>query len=1072
MLGLDAATALQVVQVLKDLTAVGITVVISIHAPRSDIWNQFDNVILLSSGSLMYEGPRDGVARHFEKCEYTMPAFFNPAEFMIDITSHKSRILDLKAKFAEAVEIVPSAQSSPRVQDALLTSHKLPSSFKRCEVMTKRTMMMCTRDARFLVGIGCTVGALAIVNGWIFWQLDESQRGIRSRQGSLWVATGLYGYLLLISEICRLIEDIRLFDHERRDGITSSSAFLLSRRVVKLIWEDLSLPTVFTAIYYPMVGYRANVAQICMFWLIMVLTHAVSTGVATLSVAITRNFYGAGLMGNIYFTLQTAASGYFMQVNQVPVYVKWLRWLTPTFYTFNALCINEFFGLGHSKYGYFYDCPFNDIHDIRCKEYRGAFIMNSTGLLNSGIWKQIAVLCLIVAMTHGSAFLALHFKVAKQHVRQVERPSEKDLLIQEPSECFALSNRSATLSLRDYSLQLRKRCLTLRGWSEEIYPIVGPVSSAFRPGGLNVIMGASGSGKTSLLANLAGKLSSSFRSRWDKSGHISYGGAQIEMRSLRSLVSYVPQDDQNLLPALTVRETLYFAAELELAKSTTPSQRETRVRSIITRFGLDDCADTLVGDALRRGISGGEKRRLSIACKLLTLPQIVILDEPTSGLDTYMAFSIMEFLHGLSVDGCTIILSIHQPTSAMWSLFATCLLLNQNGMPAFSGEVSDMIPYFSQAGYDCPSNMNPADFFIDIATPRFWGSESSRVEEKRVGELTSRWVEYQSKHPSTSQRSDYFDGPLEINLDFQKPKAQCSFISATPVLFHRASLNMLRSPLSLLARLIQCPGVGIIWTLFAAPLKKDYYSVQTRMGFIQQYAPLAFIGTELHSDSNKNEIPLNLGNCFTGMLQNIATFPIERDLFYHEFSERLYGPTAFLTQYTALELPMEIISATIFALLVAYAAQLGPTATEFGVCFLNALCVLNSGESLSMISAILFSNLGLAVNLTSALLGIFTALGGTMSLEPPRVLQWFNHVSPIKYAISNVSYYCLRGLVLDCTDDQRKEDGSCPIQRGEDILELYNLDTERPWVNLLAGISLMIGLRLVVFAILKLKVSR
>ncbi|KAJ5407720.1 hypothetical protein N7509_001603 [Penicillium cosmopolitanum] len=301
--GLDAATALQVVQVLKDLTVVGITVVMSIHAPRSDIWNQFDHVILLSSGSLMYEGPKDGATRHFERCEYAMPAFFNPAEFIIDITSDKSRVGDMKAQFAETVEMIPSEQSSPRVQNAPLASRKLPSSRKRCQVLTKRTMKMCTRDARFLVGIGCTVGALAIVNGWIFWQLDETQRGIRSRQGSLWVATGLYGYLLLISEICRLIEDIRLFDHERRDGITSSSAFLFSRRIVKLTWEDLSLPTIFTAIYYPMVGYRANAAQFFMFWLIMVLTHAVSTGVATLSVAITRNFYGAGLMGNIYFTL-------------------------------------------------------------------------------------------------------------------------------------------------------------------------------------------------------------------------------------------------------------------------------------------------------------------------------------------------------------------------------------------------------------------------------------------------------------------------------------------------------------------------------------------------------------------------------------------------------------------------------------------------------------------------------------------------------------------------------------------------------------------------------------------------
>ena len=205
------------------------------------------------------------------------------------------------------------------------------------------------------------------------------------------------------------------------------------------------------------------------------------------------------------------------------------------------------------------------------------------------------------------------------------------------------------------------------------------------------------------------------------------------------------------------------------------------------------------------------------------------------------------------------------------------------------------------------------------------------------------------------------------------------------------------------------------------------------------------------------------------MIQNIATFPIEQKLFYLESSEHLYGPAAFLTQYTMLELPFEIVAATLFSLLVAYASQLGPTATEFGVCLLSAIYVLNSGESLSMIACTISPNVGVAVNLTSVLLAVFTILGGTMSLDPPRPLQWLNYLSPIKHAIASVSYFCLHGLILDCTDDQPVKGDACPMQRGEDILELYRLNTEKQWWGLLEGFLVMLGYRLLAYVILKTK---
>ncbi|GJP88878.1 hypothetical protein CBS147323_6070 [Aspergillus niger] len=687
-------------------------------------------------------------------------------------------------------------------------------------------MVVCIRDIQSLIGIGCTIAVLAAILGWVFWHLDGSLAGIRSRQGSLWDATGLYGYLMLISEICRLLGDVKYFDHERREQLVGPVIFILSRRAVKLILEDLSLPTLFTLIYYPMVGYRDSKSQVFFFWLMMFLTHINAVGFATVSVATTRNFYGAIFIGNMYFTLQTAASGYFLQANQIPLYVQWLKWLTTTFYTFSALCTLEYVGYNGSNPGYLYDCPYShDVRDPQCKEYTGAFIMDSLWLPSGGIWKHVLVLCAFAIFYQGSAIAIFRVKTAGR-------------LCWETRHIF------------------------------------------------EVIVGVPG---------------------------IYYiEGSPISSQKLRGLVSYVPQDDYNLLPTLTVRETLYFATELRCSGSVPSHERKRRVEDMVKRFGLESCANTIVGSTSNKEINGGEKRRLSIACEVVTEPRVLVLDEPTSGLDSRTALSVLELLHQLSSDGCTVILSIHQPSSAMWALISACLLLSPDGRPVYAADASQMASYFDCLGYTCPHTASLADFVIDITA----GSSSRELES-----LIDKWTHWQSSEMSTASET-----PTLWHLDPSGPQTKCRrFIPTTRVLLHRAYLNMLRSPLSLFVRLSQCPGMGLIWTIFVAPLHKDYNSIQTRMGLMIQYGPVAFIG----------------------MLQNIATFPAERDLFELESSMHLYGATAFLTQYTAIELPLEIIAAGIFSILFAYAAQLGPTATELGVCFLTAVCTLNTGESLS-----------------------------------------------------------------------------------------------------------------------------
>lgn len=206
------------------------------------------------------------------------------------------------------------------------------------------------------------------------------------------------------------------------------------------------------------------------------------------------------------------------------------------------------------------------------------------------------------------------------------------------------------------------------------------------------------------------------------------------------------------------------------------------------------------------------------------------------------------------------------------------------------------------------------------------------------------------------------------------------------------------------------------------------------------------------------------------MIQNMATYPNERDVFYRETSEKMYGAECFILQYTLLELPLEIISCMIFSVFTSHVTRLNPTAGQFGVSLLGAFACLNCGESISIIFNTITSHTGAAISATCALLGIFTVLGGVISLNIPSVLRAFNHISPPRYAIGAILNYSMRDLNFTCTDAQRGPNGSCPIQTGEEILELYNMSDEL--VKDLVGLCVcIVAYRLVAYCAVKTRTS-
>jgi ABC-type multidrug transport system ATPase subunit/ABC-type multidrug transport system permease subunit len=240
--------------------------------------------------------------------------------------------------------------------------------------------------------------------------------------------------------------------------------------------------------------------------------------------------------------------------------------------------------------------------------------------------------------------------------------------------------------------------------------ILSGIQGVAHPGEILAIMGASGAGKTTFLDILARK-----NKRGIVEGNFYVNGEKVSDSEYKRVVGFVDQED-TMLPTLTVHETIMTSALLRLPRDMGRSAKEQRVYEVERQLGILAIKDSLIGseEGKGRGISGGEKRRVGIACELVTSPSILFLDEPTSGLDAYNAFNVIECLVTLAKTyKRTVIFTIHQPRSNIVALFDRLLLLAK-GKTVYSGKFAQCQDFFDHIGYSCPPGFNIADYLVDL----------------------------------------------------------------------------------------------------------------------------------------------------------------------------------------------------------------------------------------------------------------------------------------------------------------------------------------------------------------------
>ncbi|KAF9430615.1 ATP-binding cassette sub- G member 2 [Podila epigama] len=429
------------------------------------------------------------------------------------------------------------------------------------------------------------------------------------------------------------------------------------------------------------------------------------------------------------------------------------------------------------------------------------------------------------------------------------------------------------------------------------------VAAKAMPGRVLAIMGPSGSGKTTLLDLLADRQA---RNVGNLQGDILLNDVPIkEYGSIRKrLIGYVTQED-DFIETLTVLETLTFAAKMRLPRSMSNADKLARVHEVMQELNLTHIKDTKVGGAIIRGISGGEKRRVTIGIELLSSPSVLLLDEPTSGLSATDALNVANAIKDLSKKGRTVILTVHQPRSDIYELFDDLLLLSQ-GKVVYFGKAQTAATYFEALGHECPVGWNVADYFLDLITMHQDTSSGSSQED-----FAGKYVQYLSSNPQAhltqllQENGVLTSEKLERDAVLAKYKKEyateyaATTMTQIGLLTQRSLTNLARHPTIFQAS-------AVIHIIFALVIGSLFSGLKDR--------------PEMGQTSFNKSIALFFITSFlaTMTFSAMPQFIIERSLFLRERAAGMYRTTSYFMAKTIVETLSYTVLSVIFVVITYY----------------------------------------------------------------------------------------------------------------------------------------------------------
>jgi len=476
--------------------------------------------------------------------------------------------------------------------------------------------------------------------------------------------------------------------------------------------------------------------------------------------------------------------------------------------------------------------------------------------------------------------------------------------------------------------------------------ILKEVTGIAQPGKLTAVMGPSGSGKTTLLNVLSGRQRTSGYTRTgDEKNEVTFSGEIFARREkqqttfFRGKTAYVFQDNA-LMDTDTARECLEFSAYLRLSRNVSKAKRDQLVDKLLADLHLED-SPVIVGGPLKKGLSGGQQKRVAVGVELISNPQMLFLDEPLSGLDSYNAFTLMHTLNSLALTGVPVVMTLHQPSSEIYDLIDDVIFLFK-GEVVYQGPRTNLVNHFNQLGFHCPQNHNPADYVMfliqketqEVVSGIISSWKTSTAYKKLMDRILhagdnfsaealrakNREMNLEDSDESSDEESSTDDDNVTRGKVFGQPRKRRNCCQAQWALIKRDCRRTWRERKAILSANIQCVLVSLVYGwLFLGAGKQEYRD----LGFVADaggqsvnHGPPCSEEVLLSSPASRDQCVrsfqvhwgalsiITINVMMASITWAITVFQNERSCFLREASGGYYTRFAYFTSKTIFEFPV------------------------------------------------------------------------------------------------------------------------------------------------------------------------
>ncbi|XP_064934418.1 pleiotropic drug resistance protein 2-like isoform X2 [Musa acuminata AAA Group] len=773
--GLDSSTTFQIVKFIRQMVHVmDGTVLISLLQPAPETFELFDDIILLSEGQILYQGPRENVLEFFESVGFKCPKRKGITDFLQEVTSKKdqeqywsnknqyhyisvSEFVQLFKSFHVGKQLseelsVPYDKS--RAHPAALTTEKYGiSNWELLKACLSREWLLMKRNSFIYAFKTFQITVLSFIAMTVFLRTKMPHETIPD--GNKFYGALFYSLINVMfngmAELSMTIYKLPVFYKQRDFLFYPPWAFGLSYWLLKIPLSLLDTGIWIFLTYY-VIGFAPATGRFFSQFLVLLLVHQVALALFRFIAATGRTMVIANTFGTFSVLLVFVLGGFVMSKDDIKPWWKWGFWSSPLMYGQNAIAINEFLD---PRWG----APNNDANIDAATV--GTAILKSRGMFVNGYWYWVSIgaligfvilfnILFILSLTFLNPIASSQSMIVDEELESKKRKNssggdqrfeliESDRRSTAPdipaaarrnsSESFSSSvcpaRRGMVLPFQPLSLAFNHvnyyvdmpAEMKNQGIQEDRLQLLSDVSGAFRPGVLTALVGVSGAGKTTLMDVLAGRKTGGYIS-----GSISISGYPKKQETFDRISGYCEQNDIHS-PYVTVYESLVYSAWLRLDSEIDKKTQQMFVEEVMELVELDTLRDSLVGLPGVDGLSIEQRKRLTIAVELVANPSIIFMDEPTSGLDARTAAIVMRTVRNTVDTGRTVVCTIHQPSIDIFEAFDELLLMKTGGQIIYAGPLGryshKLIEYF-EAIPGIPKiteGYNPATWMLEISSP-------------------------------------------------------------------------------------------------------------------------------------------------------------------------------------------------------------------------------------------------------------------------------------------------------------------------------------------------------------------